>query len=582
MAEPIRTQDHEPAAQPTRPAPADREVPFQNRWQELRALLLDPERRRLRAVEQRLEDPQLNVDQVSRVLPEAVLKRSTSDHDLGVALGPVVGDAIRASVRKDPQPIVDAIFPIIGPAIRRAIATAFAELAQSINTALEHSFTPRGLAWRFEAMRTGKSFGEVVLSHSLVFRVEQLFVIHRESGLLVEHRTAPGVQALAPDLVAAMLTAITDFVRDSFHVSKQEGLDSMGLGDLTVWVEQGPAATVAAVIRGHAPVTYRQTMQRTVEELHRVHGGDLDRSAASGMTFPIRPDVLEPCLVSQLQQSSQGTASRRLALIAAVVAVALGWWLVPRMVRSYRVGNYLDALRSEPGVVVASTGREAGRYLVSGLRDPLARDPATLLAAYRLDSTDVRAHWEPYVALRPEFVAERARRALQPPATVQLAMRADTLSVTGIASQAWRDGMLQLSRAIAGINAVDVNALQDSVHVALQQRADSVRHVVLPFDMGSVTLAPAFDHAFDSLSTQLGRLIADATSHGIPVDVQVRGAADSVGTAAVNAGLRLGRANAIRARLMGAGIRPATLTAIADSTATARQTQIVVTIRPER
>lgn len=580
MAEPIRTQDHEPAAPPSRPAHTDREVPFQNRWQELRALLLDPERRRLRAVEQRLEDPQLNVDQVSRVLPEAVLRRSTSDHDLGVALGPVVGDAIRASVRKDPQPIVDAIFPIIGPAIRRAIATAFAELAQSINTALEHSFTPRGLAWRFEAMRTGKSFGEVVLSHSLVFRVEQLFVIHRESGLLVEHRTAPGVQALAPDLVAAMLTAITDFVRDSFHVSKQEGLESMGLGDLTVWVEQGPAATIAAVVRGHAPVTYRQTMQRTVEELHRVHGGDLDRSAATGATFPIRSDVLEPCLVSQLQQSTQGTATRRLALMGAVVLVALGWWLVPRVVRSYRVGKYLSALRAEPGVVVASSGRDAGRYVVSGLRDPLARDPATLLAGFKLDSSDVRAHWEPYVALRPEFVTERARRALHPAATTELTMRADTLLMRGIASRAWRERALQLSPAIAGVGAVDVGALQDSLHVALQQRADSVRRIVLPFDMGAVTLAPAFDQAFDSLSTQLVRLIADATSNDIAVDVQVRGAADTVGAAAVNAGLRVGRANAIRQRLLDAGIRPATLTAVPDSTAAARQTQIVVTIRP--
>jgi hypothetical protein len=42
-----------------------------------------------------------------------------------------------------------------------------------------------------------------------------------------------------------------------------------------------------------------------------------------------------------------------------------------------------------------------------------------LLAAAGVDSTRVEAHWEPYVALRPEFVLRRAGNALQPPATVQ-------------------------------------------------------------------------------------------------------------------------------------------------------------------
>jgi OOP family OmpA-OmpF porin len=166
---------------------------------------------------------------------------------------------------------VDAIFPIIGPAIRRSIASAFSELVQSINTTVEHSLTPRGLAWRFEALRTGRSFGEVVLSHSLVYRVEQLFLVHRDTGLLVAHLTAPGVKSLSPEMVAGMLTAITDFARDTFEFSRQEGVGSVALGDLTVWTEEGPVASLSAVI-SHAPAAFREEMQRAVEGAPRARG----------------------------------------------------------------------------------------------------------------------------------------------------------------------------------------------------------------------------------------------------------------------------------------------------------------------
>ena len=135
------------------------DTPSGGRWNELRALIIGPERERLREVEEKLEDPWLHADEVSRVLPEAVTRRSAQDGELGKALGPLLGEAIKTSVRRNPQPLVDAIFPIIGPAIRRAMASAFSELVQSINATMEHSFTPRGLRWRIEAWRTGRTFG---------------------------------------------------------------------------------------------------------------------------------------------------------------------------------------------------------------------------------------------------------------------------------------------------------------------------------------------------------------------------------------------------------------------------------------
>lgn len=549
-----------------RAVPADREVSLGNgdRWQELRDLLVTPEQERLQAIERQLANPALNVEEVARLLPEAVTRRSSSDDRLGVALGPVVGEAIRSSVRRDPQPLVDAIFPVMGPAIRRAISNALSELVQSINTSLEHTVSLRGLAWRFEAMRTGRSFGEVVLSRSLLFRVEQLFVIHRETGLLIEHRTATGVQALSPDMVASMMTAIGDFARDSFRVSQDEGLDTIALGDLTVWVESGPGALLAVVIRGQPPLSLRQTLAQSVEELHLAHGHDIERFRTSGLAFPVRAGILERCLISQAQDT-RGNGHWRTWLLGAVVLAAVGWCAVPRVLEQRRFDTYVDQVRREPGVVVGSAGRENGRFVVTGLRDPLARDPALLAATAGLDSTRLDAKWEPYIALRPEFMLRRAQALLAPAATTTLRIAGDTLVAEGVASATWRREAQRLALAIPGVAALQLTKLQDSAMVALRRTADSIETLSIDFPRGSTTPAVGQEARITQLAAQIGGLLADGVRSDIAVLVDLVGSADSVGTEQTNAALRAGRATRMRAALMARGIPAPVLRATPDT-----------------
>lgn len=549
------------------------------RWQELRALIVGPERERLKEVEEKLDDPWQHADEVSRVLPEAVTRSSARDGALGTALAPLLGEAIKTSVRKNPQPLVDAIFPIIGPAIRRAMAGAFSELVQSINATMEYSITPRGLRWRFEALRTGRSFGEVVLSHSLVFRVEQIFLVHRETGLLIAHQSASGVQAQSPEMVSGMLTAITDFVRDSFHVEKQQELDSLALGDVTVWVEHGPKATLAAVIRGHAPAALRETMQTALERIHRHHVEDLERFAATGVAFEPRADLIEPCLQSQVNQAT-GTGTWKVAVAAGLALVAIGWCVKPRVVATQRFNSYVEALRSEPGIMIGNTGRVDGRNALNALRDPLARDPAELRAQFRVDTSRTREHWESYIALRPEFVLRRAAGALAPPASVQLSMRADTLVGQGMASGAWMAQARRTAAAIAGIGTTDFTAVRDSVEISLAERAARIPQLEVRFDPGAIFPVRGSRATVDSMVVLLQGLLADAARHGREGVATVHASADSVGSERVNAELRVARSNILRSMLLARGISSSHVAATADSVLQQRVAVVRVTFRP--
>ena len=134
-----------------------------NELSELRSLLLGIEERKLHRFYEKLDNPQVDAEDISQMLPEAVVLRTMQDEQLSEAMVPSVEQAIDSSVKKDIDILSEAIFPIIGPAIRKAITTALDEMLQSFNYALEHSISPQSLKWRIEAKQTGKSFAEGVL-----------------------------------------------------------------------------------------------------------------------------------------------------------------------------------------------------------------------------------------------------------------------------------------------------------------------------------------------------------------------------------------------------------------------------------
>jgi OOP family OmpA-OmpF porin len=230
-----------------------REDPEQE-YQELRELILAPEQQALHRLHHRIDDPASRTEDVGSVVAEAIQlrRKQGGDEALSAALTPTIETALRDSVRKDPGTLADALFPVMGPAIRRSILETLRAFLESFNQVLDQSLSIQGLKWRWEALRTGRSFTEVALLHSLIFRVEQVFLIHRKTGLSLGHAVAPAVAMQDPGLVSAMLSAIQDFVRDSFHTPQGQGLNRLNVGDLDVWIEQGPYAILACVIRGIA------------------------------------------------------------------------------------------------------------------------------------------------------------------------------------------------------------------------------------------------------------------------------------------------------------------------------------------
>lgn len=523
---------------------------------ELRRLLLVPEHSQVARIQERLDDPEIHAEDVSRVLPEAISIRATKNSDLTRAMLPTVEEAILSSVRKDPHVLVDALFPVMGPAIRKSISSALESMIESLNETLERSFSVQALEWRWEAWRTGKPFPEVVLLRTLVYRVEQVFLIHRKTGLLLQHVSATSASLQDADMVSGMLTAIRDFVQDSFGGNRDQSLDSFKVGELTVRIEQGPEAILAAVVRGNPPAELREKLTRAIEAIHLEQAEALASFEGDAAPFAKTRPRLEECLQAQQKRRDERRAGGRtgrarafLLATLAILTIGAATWSFFSIRRNSRWNAYLERLSAQPGIAVIDSGRRNGRFFVTGLRDPLAADPVALLATANLDRSNVTSDWKPYQALVPEFLVARARDVLQPPATVKLSASNGAVVASGIASHAWIEEARARARAFAGFARFDETGLVDEDARQLEELRRGIEGSVVSFDVASAELRPSEAARVEALARDLSRVASSATALGKGVRVEVTGRGDSSGTPEANLAVSRLRAETVVAAL---------------------------------
>lgn len=508
---------------------------------DLRALLIGPEQRAIAALAARLDDPAAQARDVAAVLPEALQLRAL-DPELARALAPPVEDAITASIKRNPAPLADALFPVMGPAIRKAVAASLGALVESFNRTLEHSLSWRSFTWRLEALRTGRSFGEVVLANTLLYRVEQVFLIDRSSGLLLQHVQAGDTGVQDADMVSGMLTAIRDFVGDSFTVADHASLDGFQVGDLAVWIEPGPRALVAAVIRGRPAPDLRLRLQEALETLHLQLAHAFDTFQGDAAPFAAARPELEACLHAEYR--SEERPRRRAAMVvaaAALLVVLVAAWFAWR--DRQRWNAYVDGLRAQPGLVVVSAGRAGGAFVVRGLRDARAADPAELLRQTAIDPATVVATWQPYQALEPAFVLARARDALRPPSSATLDVAGDVLMVSGRAPAAWLLSARDRAPFLGGIARLDAAA---AVATGVREVIDRIQAAVPLFVKGTSRPVDGQQALFAALADDLDELEALMAVDGRGARVTVEGHTDSDGAPEANVPLSRARAERVR------------------------------------
>ncbi len=484
---------------------------------------------------------------VAEVLPEAIAQANEDRAPaLTAALEPAVARSLRVVAARDSQWFGEMLAPTIGVAVRKAVSEALAALMQRFNEALERSLSFRSFQWRLEARRTGLPFAEVVLLHTLIYRVEQVFLMHAETGLVLQHVVAEGVTSSQPDQVASMLSAIDAFGREAFSPSPPGVyLHEFSLGDLTVWVDRAGPIALALVIRGRAPRALLDVLTETRERILLECRESLANFEADTTPFRATEPILEQCLQERRKQAPQRGP---VILIALALGIAIGIGALvstnhqQNVLRETRLEAYRQALSAQPGIIVTSASRQGERYRLGGLRDPLAPEPAQVVAGLGPGRPELA--FQPFYSLDSRLVEARVRRVLSPPETVSVAVRGGTLELAGDAPRAWIERAVTVASALPGIERVQ-STLSDSTVRELATATRELAGVEVSFAVGSAELEPDAEGAVARARGLIGEI--ERLSAGVQQQscLSVIGDTDASGPPAKNSALARQRAQAV-------------------------------------
>jgi hypothetical protein len=293
---------------------------------------------------------------VSDVFSEALYDRQKLDGSVNKVILPLVEKSVEHSVANHSEHMVGALYPLVGSLVRKSVTAFITDLLEKTNSLIENSFTIKGLKWRLQARQAGVSFSQYVATQTFAFRVEQVFLIHRETGLLL-NTVSSGLQNTADaDLVSSMLTAINDFVSDSFTKTAdkiEQQLDVVKTDDFTLLLAQGPKAILVAAISGNVPQKVANQLQLTLEEIHRLFGRELAQFKGDASIFIDSEHQLRDCLISELKpQVEQHKKRPWLAWILLCFALLGGGYLAIIRWQAHDILNQITSIDKQPGIIL--------------------------------------------------------------------------------------------------------------------------------------------------------------------------------------------------------------------------------------
>ena len=198
----------------------------------------------------------------------ASLERQVTDKDALIALlMPVLGDVLRQKIRDAREEMVEALYPIIGQVVVRAVSEAIRDLARSVDAQMRTSLTPQSVWQRLRGRLGGVSEGEMMLRQALPFAVAEVLLIQRPSGLLLWYVSSQPAESRDSDVISGMLTAIRDFAQDAFGGDREDELDEIQYGERRIVIEAAQHAYLAVVVDGIEPPGFRATLRSLIIDI---------------------------------------------------------------------------------------------------------------------------------------------------------------------------------------------------------------------------------------------------------------------------------------------------------------------------
>ena len=512
---------------------------------------------------------------VSNVVSEALFERETKDGSVNKVLVPLVEKSLHRSIEANSEKIVGTLYPLVGTLVRKAVSSFLVEFVERTNALIENSFSPKSISWRFKAWQAGVKYSEYVASQIYQYQVQQLLVIHRETGTLLHSISSDPEKEKDADLISSMLVAINDFVADAFGVTATESDNELGeikTEDFTLLIKIGPQALLVAAVTGSIPPEVRGKLQQALEEFHQFYQQPLIHYDGDNAPFDSCETILSDCLVSE-RKEGEGKKSKRLigAAVMLVIFAALAVLSFMRLSLSILKSD-LHELTPPPGIIVTDTYISNGNVHAKVLRDPVAISIEEWLNENAIDADKVTIIEEPFVSLKPSVVERKLERLINDyPLSKSERISVEKgdnrrFVISGNVFTPTAINLTQQISAIPGISAIavdtntlDVKAAYEVDDIVLQKAAlsrlvNKVSSQNVLFATNQEALSEVQLAKLELLANDIKQLLTLADKTKTVVSIVVMGASDNSGSSARNRALSQKRAENVVNSLISLGV----------------------------
>lgn len=467
-------------------------------------------------------------------------------------LGPEMGKAIKTQIELEKDAMVDALYPVIGS----TIAKYMVEVVQDINSRVEKTLSFEGIKRKFQAKIQGVSEAELIFKESIGYRVRAIFLIDKDSGLVIQEIQIPGEKQgekqLDSDMLAGMLTAIRSFANDC--IASGSELGAIDYGDWQIPLEVAGYCYLAVIVAGEPPREFITRIRRVLGEIVMEHNEAIQNFNGNVDAVPVAIKTkLEQLTESKQQKSPKSSAP----LLLWLLIFLLGLVLVPWGIGNYRarVAHHIEQSTAlqldaapELSVYRLDPTVKQGKLIIKGrVPDQYLRDRAQTIVQDIADQNQLQMDNQIVavnVPASPSLITGEMQRLTQlfnqqPQVSIQTSYQPQTLTIQGLVlDESTRQTIGKAFKQIPGVEQVVFN---------LDQQLPIVKQRIY-FKSGSAELDFVDNiskiNAIKSILQQHPQLSLRLVVHS-----------DDIGSAVINQRLGQKRCQSVKTALVARGIQ---------------------------
>lgn len=531
------------------------QVESEQQLEQIRALILGKNNR---IILESIKKDARNI--VGNVLTEALHDRQKKDGSVNKVLLPLIEDSVAHSVIHHSDKLVNSLYPLMGSLVRKSVTSFLADFMEKTNQLIDSSFTIKGLKWRIEAWQAGVNFSQYVASQTFSYRVEHVLLIHRETGLLLNFVDLGKASKGDADLISSMLTAINDFVGDSFLDNDnglKEQLQTVTTDNFNLLIKPGPSALIAAAVMGNPPHAISEQLQVTLEEIHRLYNDELNQFDGDNQSFANSEALLLDCLLSEQKKTESSTEKKPwfawilVFIIAVIICLkTFQWW------ENERLTEKLMMLDNQPGIIVNKIYVHNDKQVeLDILRDPNAIGVSEWLQKQDLTIESLALVERQYYSLSPEILLVRAQQILAQYSQIQSNWQNEVLNLSGTIDLLQLEKLLNALATVGfsegnNLNIQDIKLPSSNIMATDKKVTQQIFNelvarisiIQLDFSVKSDKITPTMTVTLQQLYQYLQQLELLADELEFNIGLLVIGCSDNSGNRVNNAQLSLQRA----------------------------------------